>query len=200
MGEPRFEDHALGLSWLADGDEKLARASHAVATPAGVYVIDPVDVPGLDERIAGLGEPAAVLQLLDRHARDCETLAERLGVPLEVVPFDGVEGSPFEIVPVVRNKRWQEVALWWPERRALIVAESVGSARYFAAGDEPIGTHPMMRFKPPREQLGPFEPEHLLTGHGTGMHGEGTAAALADSLKNARRRLPKAIVSLFGGG
>ena len=33
-----------------------------------------------------LGEPAAVLQLLDRHNRDCAAFAERLGVPLHLCP------------------------------------------------------------------------------------------------------------------
>jgi hypothetical protein len=31
------------------------------------------------------------------------------------------------------------------------------------------------------------------------MHGAGTAAALADSLDGARRRIPRAVVSLFTG-
>lgn len=33
MGSPVFEEHELGISWLADGEEKMARASHAVLTP-----------------------------------------------------------------------------------------------------------------------------------------------------------------------
>ena len=30
-----------------------------------------------------------------------------------------------------------------------------------------------MRLSPPREALGRFEPEHLLVGHGEGIHGAG---------------------------
>lgn len=160
-------------------------------------MIDPVDVEGLDRRIEALGSPVAVLQLLDRHARDCAALAERLGVPHHEVPFDGVANSPFESVEVVHNRLWKEVALWWPERKALIVAEAVGSADYFKAGEEAIGTHPVMRFRPPRNQLNAYDPDHLLTGHGTGMHGDGTASALHNSLAGARRGIPKAIVSMF---
>jgi hypothetical protein len=197
---PRFEEHDLGFSWLADASEKGARACHAVVSDGRVWIIDPIDVEGLDARIAALGEPVAVLQLLDRHNRDCGPIAERLGVPLQKVPFDGVPGSPFEVVEVVNNGRWKEVALWWPQRRALIVPESVGVTDYFRGGGEAVGTHPLMRFKPPKQQLGGFEPEHLLTGHGTGMHGPGTAAALRDSLEHARRRIPSAIVSLFRSG
>ena len=38
------------------------------------------------ERALTLGEPAGVLQLLDRHNRDCAALAARLGVPHLVAP------------------------------------------------------------------------------------------------------------------
>ena len=81
MAGPKFEDHELGISWLADESEMMQRASHALLLDGGVWVIDPVDVGGLDERIAAVGAPAGVVQLLDRHDRDCAELAERLGVP-----------------------------------------------------------------------------------------------------------------------
>jgi hypothetical protein len=126
-------------------------------------------------------------------------VAERLGVERIKCPFDGVPDSSFESVAVVRHSRWNEVALWWAERRALVVPEAVGTSPYFRAGSEPVGVHPMMRIKPPRDQLGRFEPEHLLTGHGTGMHGPGTAAALSNCLDGARRRIPRAFVSLLRG-
>lgn len=198
-----FENHELGLSWLADSGERMERACHAVAAPGpdgaadAVWVIDPVDVEGLDQRIVALGEPAGVIQLLDRHDRDCSRVAERLAVTRHRVPFDGVPGSPFEAIAVVRNRLWNEVALWWPQRRALIVPEAVGTSRYFRAGDEPVGVHPMMRLVPPRDQLGGLEPLHLLTGHGTGMHGPETPAALAGALANARKRMPNAAISIL---
>ena len=78
-------------------------------------MIDPTEGEGIEERVRSLGEPAAVLQLLDRHNRDCAAFAERLGVPHQRVPFEPV--GPFETVAVVRRKRWQEGPLWWPERR-----------------------------------------------------------------------------------
>lgn len=34
---------------------------------------------------------------------------------------------PFEIVPLVRRFRWDEVALWWPERRVLVCADALGT-------------------------------------------------------------------------
>lgn len=200
MGSPVFERHELGLSWLADDDEKMARACHAIVSETGVWVIDPVIVGGLEQRLGELGAPIGVIQLLDRHDRDCAALAERLGVPHHRLPFGGVPDSPFEVVRVIDNRLWKEAALWWPARKALVVAEAVGSASYFCAGSEPLGIHPMLRAMPPRRQLGRFRPEHLLSGHGTGMHGPDTPAALADTLAGSRRRIPAAFVSFFRAG
>ncbi|HET6830199.1 MAG TPA: hypothetical protein VFH44_02500 [Solirubrobacterales bacterium] len=201
MGEARFEEHELGLSWLADRDELMQRASHCLRLgdgAGGVWVIDPVDVPGLDERIAAVtnGDPVAgVLQLLDRHERDCATLADRFEAPLHRLPYAGIQGSGLEPVKVIDHRLWREVAIHSPADRALIVPEAVGTAPYFRAGGESMGIHPMLRLTPPR-RLADFEPEHLLTGHGTGMHGPGTAAALADALAGSRRRLPAALAAV----
>lgn len=174
----------------------MQRACHALRLGGAVWVIDPVDVDGLDERLAAVGEPAAVVQLLDRHNRDCATLAARFGVPHHRLPFGGVEGAPFEPVSLIRNRLWNELALWAPAERALIVPEAVGTAPYFRAADELIGIHPMLRLLPPRK-LGVYEPVHLLTGHGAGMRGADTPAALRDCLDGSRRRLPQAMLSVL---
>jgi len=75
------------------------------------------------------------------------------------------------------------------------VPESVGTAPYFRAGSERIGIHPMMRLTPPR-RLASYEPVHLLTGHGTGIHGPDAAAALSDALDGSRRRIPEALLAV----
>jgi hypothetical protein len=179
----------------------MQRASHAVrlGDERRLWIVDPVDVAGLDQRIgelAGSDPVAGVLQLLDRHNRDCAPLAQRLGAELHRLPFGGIPGSGLEPVKVVDNRFWKEVAIHSPADRALIVAEAVGTAPYFRAGSELVGIHPMLRLTPPR-RLADFEPEHLLTGHGTGMHGSGTAAALRDALDGSRRRIPAAVVSVI---
>ena len=140
------------------------------------------------------GEPAAVLQLLDRHNRDCAVVAERLGVPHLVAPAL-VPASPFEVVEVKRRKRWQEVALWWPEQRALVVAEEVGTNRFFTGGRSAVGVHLLLRLTPPKV-LGSPEPEHLLVGHGEGLHGPETVAALREALRHSRRDLPRLLATL----
>jgi hypothetical protein len=196
----RFVDEfEHGFGWVPAG-ETLTRTSHAVAVEGRVWVTDPVDGEGIDERIRALGEPAGVIQLLDRHARDSLEVAERLGVSLHAVPFDGVEGAPFEVLPIVRRKRWQEVALWFPGERILVCADALGSLSYFSGRGEPFGVHPLLRLFPPKRSLGGLEPSHLLFGHGEGYHGEDGGEALAEALRTARRRLPHAFLSFFRSG
>jgi hypothetical protein len=158
-----------------------------------VWLVDPAEGEGVEERVRALGEPAGVLQLLDRHNRACAAFARRLGVPLHRVPFEAV--GPFEVVPILRRKRWREVALWWPERRVLVCADALGTVpHYFALGGEELGVHPLLRLWPPR-QLVRLEPEHVLCGHGAGVH-ERSTGKLRDALANSQRRLPRLALEL----
>jgi hypothetical protein len=163
------EFHA-GFGWIQDGF--LQRCSHALVADGRVWLIDPVDDQGIDERVRAAGTPAGVIQLLDRHARDCVALANRLVVPHHVVPLDPV--GPFEFVPVRMNRRWREVALWWPRERVLVCGDALGTVRYFGLGAARLGLHPFLRLRPPR-QLGAVAPDVILCGHGTGVMGDGTS-------------------------
>jgi hypothetical protein len=188
----RFCDETeWGFGWLQD--ERLARCSHAVVAEGRVWVFDPVDSPEVEERIGALGEPAGVIQLLDRHRRDSAALAERLGVSLHETPFDGVPGAPFDPVPIVRHRLWREVAVWWPEKKVLLCGDALGTVGYFAAAGELVGVHPLLRLTPPKA-LSRFAPRHVLCGHGEGVHGDAAAPALAEALATARRRLPSALI------
>ena len=182
---------ADGFSWIVD--ESLRRTSHALAAGGRVWLLDAVDWPEAVERALGLGEPAGVIQLLDRHPRDCATLAERLGVPQLVTP-DELPGSPFEVVPIMRRKRWQERALWWPETRTLVTADALGTIPFFTGGKGAVGVHPLLRLKPPR-QLGRYDAERLLVGHGEGVL-TAAAAAIHEALRRSRRDLPRVLVRL----
>ena len=185
----------FGFGWVSPEKPNLRLTSHALLADGRVWVLDPSDAPDLDQRLRALGEPAGVIQLLDRHNRASALIASRLGVELHRVPFGGVEGSPFEVVPVVRRRRWQEIALWWPERAVLVCADALGTVpHYFALGGERIGVHPLLRLTPPRE-LARFEPAHVLVGHGEGVH-NGAAAAVDDAVTNARRRLLRLPIEL----
>jgi hypothetical protein len=178
-----------GFGWIAK--ERLGRCSHALKSRGEVWIFDPALWAPAIERIGELGEPAGVVQLLDRHARDCAEVASALGVQHYAVPVQGITASPLEIVPLARSRFWKEVAAWIPELRALVVADALGTVGYFRAPGEQLGVHPLFRFRPPRT-LGRYEPRHILCGHGAGIHGEDAPAALQEALRTARRRLPKA--------
>lgn len=184
----RFLDEVgFAVSWISPKPGFMQRCSHAVVAGGRVWVIDPVLEDGVLERVQALGEPAGVLQLLDRHGRDCGRVAELLGVPHLEVPYVAPADAPFEVLPVLRRRRWHEVALWFPEHRALVCAEAVGTAQYYRAPSERLAVHPLLRLTPPRTLL-QVEPEHVLVGHGAGLH-EDAAVALRDAIAHARLRL-----------
>jgi len=186
-----IQPHALGLTWIEQG--MMARTAHALRSGERVWLIDPFDDQQALRAAASLGRPAGVLQLLDRHNRDCASIATRLGVPLVRVP-DRAPNTPFAVVPILSWARWNEVALWWAQERALIVAEAIGTAPAFALGRR-AGVHPLLRLTPPRSQLSPYRPEMLLVSHGRTIE-SGGEAALDDALANSRSDLPRLMIQL----
>jgi hypothetical protein len=177
-------------------DERLQRCSHALAGHEGVWIFDPVAWEPALERLAELGKVVGVVQLLDRHQRDCADVVARFGVPHYAVPVRGIPASGLELAVIANSRVWREVAVWMPSRQALVCADALGTIRYFRAGDEPVGVHPLLRLKPPKA-LARFEPLHILCGHGAGVHGPDAPAALENALRTARRRLPKALAGAF---
>jgi hypothetical protein len=182
-------EHALGLTWV--DQDPLLRASHALVHEGRVWFVDPVDAPEALERAAALGEPAGVLQLFVGHPRGGEAIATRLGVPFHKLP-DVLPDSPFSVIDLDLGP-WKERALWWPEPKGLVVAESIGTATHYAVGRGPAGIHVLRRLLPPT-RLKPFLPEHLLVGHGPPVHGGDAAAGLLDALNRSRRDLPLLVV------
>lgn len=183
-----LQRHSLGLTWIER--QAMARSAHALADGDRVWFIDPFDHPDAMAAAQELGHPAGVIQLLDRHNRDCQPIADRLGVPLHRLPTGGV---PFMTIPVIANRAWREVALWWPDRRALVVAEALGTAPLFRL-ERRAGVHPMLRLTPPRRQLGGYAPDMLLVGHGKAIEAN-AASALAEALEHSRGDLPRMILS-----
>ena len=191
-----------GVGWLAHPEEGMQRASHALATDDGVYVVDPVDAEGLDDLLAEFGEVAGVVLLLDRHKRDCAAIARRHGVPVyvpsfmrgvagelsaETSLFDGGVGG-YELRTVVDNPLWNEGALFDEATGTLVVSESLGTVDYMTAPGERLGVHPMRRLTPPRS-LRSLPVERVLVGHGAGVH-ERASEALVDAIDGAVRGAP----------
>lgn len=203
----RYQDDHV-VSWRSSQHGLLECMSHLVRDDDGrVWVIDPVDVDGLDEAIRALGEPAGVILLLDRHMRDSAGVAARLGVPLFVpagrmrqhapesaITYDTcIEGCPFEfLVLVQRNNMWLERALWWHEHGLLVVAEALGaSGVYLARRGERLGVHPALRLLPPRP-LRSLNPRLLLLGHGDPITHD-APESIARAMRMSRRHIPSLI-------
>lgn len=187
----KVTQHALGVTWVEQN--MMARAAHALLDDQRVWLIDPYEDTEALAAAAALGTPAGVIQLLDRHNRDCEAIAQRLDVPLLRLPADAAD-TPFEVVPMISHAGWREVALWWADERTLVVAEAVGTAPAFALG-RLAGVHPMLRLTPPRRQLSRFQPERLLVGHGEAIEA-GADAALGEALAESRRDIPRLLAHL----
>lgn len=167
------------VEWVED--EFLQRASHALVTGDGTWLVDPVDNPRIDE----LDGVAGVVQLLDRHKRDCAAIARRLRVPHVVLPRAPI--APFSFIPISRR----EVALWWDDERVLVCGDALGTVGYFRAGGERLGVHPLLRLRPPRLDV---RPDVVLCGHGPGVFDDADAA-LREALRTSRRRIPQQLVS-----
>jgi hypothetical protein len=190
--------HAVGLTWVETGG--MRRAAHALRADGRVWLVDPFEDEIALSAAAELGAPAAVVQLLDRHNRDCAAIAQRLEVPRLRVPA-AVADSPFEVVPVISHRWWNEVALWWAQERTLVVAEAVGTAPPFALG-RLVGVHPLLRLTPPRSALTGYAADRLLVGHGAEL-ASGAEAALDEAFAASRSDLPQLVLrlpSLIRGG
>ena len=186
-----LQRHRLGLSWIEES--RTSRTGHAIHSDGRVWLVDPFeDRPALGAA-AELGEPAGVIQLLDRHNRDCAAIAARLGVPHLRLP-ERLPDSPLEVVPVISRPGWKEIALWWLQERALIIAEAIGTAPALALG-RPAGVHPLLRLTPPRSQLSSYQPAMLLVGHGRTIESD-AEAALTGALSHSRGDIPKFLLEL----
>ena len=174
----------LGFSWISD--DAMTRTSHALRTEPddAVWLIDPLDWHDAVSRAQALGRVAGVIQLLDRHHRDGAALAEQLGVPHLVVP-PSLPGTPFEVIEIRRSRLWQEIALWWRDPRVLVVGDALGTNAFFTLGAAPIAVHGLLRPTPPR-QLARLDPEHVLVGHGEGLHGPDASDELRRALFRSR--------------
>jgi hypothetical protein len=186
-----IQRHALGLTWVETSG--MRRAAHALRADGRLWLIDPFEDDVALSAATELASPAAVIQLLDRHNRDCGSIAQRLEVPLLRLP-EQVNDSPFTVIPVISRPWWREMALWWEDERALVIAEALGTAPAFTLGRQ-VGLHPMLRLRPPRGPLTARSPERLLVGHGAALE-SGAAAAIDDALSGALADIPQLVLKL----
>ncbi|MFC7098178.1 hypothetical protein [Halobaculum marinum] len=210
--DPQFIDQwDDGFGWFAHPDEEGARAGHAVRGDDGVWLVDPLDAPGLDDRITDLGEVVGVVVLSSYHARDAGVLAERHGVAVHLpawmdrvsdrvdAPVERFTGSfgdpPFRVRRFEPLSMWREAVAFRESDGTLVVPDLLGTGPGYAVGDERVGVVLSHRLWPPRRLAG-LDPARILFGHGEGVF-DGASAALTDALDGARRRFPRALARHF---
>lgn len=175
---------AGGFSWIADPDERAKRASHALSTESGVWVIDPVDSEGLDDRLGDLGPVAGVAVIQDRHTRDAEAIANRHDVNVSIPEWmelgqskldetaklltDGLPGTNYDLQKLVDAEEWEEAILFGQKTNTLVVPEAVGTTQGFTPDGQPLGIHPGLDDAP--SGLDGFHPGRLLVGHGESIY------------------------------
>lgn len=198
-----------GLGWLAHPDEEGQRVSHAVRGPGrdGVWLLDPLDAPGVDDLIEDLGDVVGVAVCADYHARDAGEIARRHGVPVTVPdPLDraaervdaNVERTAdgfagFDCRHVRPLGAWNEVVAYRERDGTLYVPDYLSSHETFCVGAERVGLPTLSRLRPSRSVFADLDPEWMVFGHGEGVF-EDADAALAESLAGARRRVPWALL------
>jgi len=194
-----------GVGWLAHPDEAMERTSHALVEDGDVWLVDPVDAEGLDDRLAGMGRVRGVVVLYHYHRRDASAIAARHDVPVllpagmtklsdddlaaPVRRFEGrLDDTGYYLREVTTSRFWQEWALF--DGETLVVGESLGTAEYFLAPGERLGVSLVRRPMPPREPLADLDPERVLCGHGEGVFAD-AAGELRRALVEARRTAPR---------
>lgn len=211
-----------GFGWVAHPEESFQRTSHALRTDDGLWLLDPLDAPGLDDALAERSRGAAdeavvagVAVCAGWHARDAARVAARRDVPVTVPEWmdrplgrlDAPAGESIEVRRVderlpgteITLRRvsplgaWTEAVCWRRGDATLYVPESLGTTDTFLVDDERLGVSFYTRLTPPRATLVGFDPDRVLVGHGDGVF-EDASAALAYALAGARARFPQALL------
>ncbi|RKD89210.1 hypothetical protein [Halopiger aswanensis] len=203
-----------GFGWFAHPDESAMRASHAFAFDNGVWIVDPLDSPGIHDRIAELGEVVGVAICSSWHTRDANHFAERYDVPIYIpagMPNVGAQVTgtveryaddlPDADVRIFHRQLvpgFGEAILYHDSGRTLYIPDTLGTAPYYLVGEERLGAPLLARLNPPRSLLS-LNPARICVGHGRGIF-EDPTPALQDAIVNGRRRMPRALFENFGTG
>lgn len=182
-----------GVSWIAHPDEDAKRASHALETAGGVWVVDPVDADGLDELLADRGAVAGVVVVHDRHTRDAEAVAARHDVAVHVPAWMDLTREKLAVDPasvdpelpgtdvavhrLIDTDEWEEALLVDESNGTMVAMEALGTLPSFRDDGDELGVHPALDAAP--NGLADWRPERVLVGHGENVQGDATAALRA---------------------
>lgn len=195
-----------GLSWIAHPEEAGQRGSHAIQSDDGVWLFDPLDGHGIDERVRSLGPVAGVAVCSSYHARDAGTVARRHGVSVHIpdwmprvesrvdAPIERYTDTfdeAFRSIPCRPFPGWNELFPYHESSNTLFVPDSLVTATPFLLANEQLAPPLVRRLQPPH-QLAGLTPDRILVGHGAPIT-ENAPEALRDALSGARRSFPKAL-------
>ncbi|MFC5972547.1 hypothetical protein ACFPYI_14500 [Halomarina salina] len=195
-----------GVGWLAHPEETGRRTSHAFVDDGDVWVVDPLDAPGLDDLLAEYGEVAGVAVLSGFHARDADAFARRHDVPVSLPPKMGRVADRLD-APTRRLRNgdggftfrqttplpgWHETVAYREGDGTLYAPDSLGTTAWATVDEERLGVYLLARPVPPRALFEGYDPDRVLVGHGEGVFEDATEA-LDDALAGARRRFPRAL-------
>ena len=189
---------ADGFGWIVD--EAMTRTSHALAADGKVWLVDALDWPEAIDRALALGEPAGVIQLLDRHDRDCAALASRLGVPHVVAP-DELAGKPVHVHPGHAAEALARVGALVAGRRGRS-SRPTRSERtaFYTGGKAPIGVHLLAAARRRRGRSARSSPSTSSSATARECTAPDGREPLRDALRTSRRRLPGVLLRLpFAG-
>lgn len=181
-----------------------------------MWVFDPLDGPGVDERLAELGQVAGVAVLSSFHARDAAAVAERHDVAVHLPEWmdraakrvdartdryaapsgEWVElaGSGIAVRAVDPTVAWREMVAHRPSDGTLRVPDLLAGVPDMTVGNERVGCYLLHRLAPPTAPFDDVSPDRVLFGHGEGVFVD-AADAVEYALENARRNFPRALVS-----
>lgn len=170
-----------GFTWRAHPDADFQRTSHAIRVDDGIWIIDPMDAAGLDEKLIDLGTPAGVVMLSSIHRRHVDRIAQRHNVDVYVPDWfdeasrefdapvslitDSLVSTGFELLNL-REKPWRQgAALYHPERKTLVVSDSLATT-LFSKKEGRLELFPPARINPSYHPLRNLEVDRLLLSHG----------------------------------
>ncbi len=149
------------ISWVAYPGKTGRRASHALETDAGVWLVDPLDATTLGDLLDPLGPVVGVAVCSSWHARDAGVLARRHDVSVHVpswmdrvaewadAPVEWYTLTPAEPFRVLPCRPFPLFQRGVPVPQTDRDTRRAGLDVHWRLGAEPLGLPPFRRPQPP---------------------------------------------------
>lgn len=202
-----IDDWDRGIGWIAHPGEGGRRASHAFRFDDGVWVVDPIDVPGIGDHLEAYGDIVGIAVCSSWHARDASVFARRYDLPVTVpagmsrvesridAPIEryrgDLDGAGVAVIHRQSIPRLEEAILYHRSTRTLYVPDCLGTTEHHTIPGERLGLTAFYRLSPPTALRG-LEPARICCGHGSGIF-DAPTDALETALRAPRRTFPRAV-------